>query len=118
MRLGSASSVRRSSHAATCTPCSPPISPTSGTRAGGRTCSSAGTDRRRAVPMMTEPRPSGGAISPLAIGAALPPAVALLLETLWSGGHAAFVVGGSIRDLLLGREPVDWDLATDARPAR
>jgi len=28
------------------------------------------------------------------------------------------VVGGSIRDTLIGREPADWDLATDARPER
>lgn len=30
--------------------------------------------------------------------------------------HAAYLVGGSIRDLILGREPADWDLATSARP--
>ena len=28
------------------------------------------------------------------------------------------MVGGSLRDALLGREPADWDLATDARPER
>ncbi len=28
------------------------------------------------------------------------------------------MVGGSLRDILLGREPADWDLATDARPDR
>lgn len=41
-----------------------------------------------------------------------------LLERLWSHGQAAYVVGGSLRDVLLGREPADWDLATDARPDR
>jgi putative nucleotidyltransferase with HDIG domain len=41
-----------------------------------------------------------------------------LLRTLWSNGHAAFVVGGSLRDVLLGRDPYDWDLTTDARPDR
>ena len=40
------------------------------------------------------------------------------LERLWAGGHAGYVVGGSLRDVLLGREPADWDLATDARPDR
>ena len=30
----------------------------------------------------------------------------------------AYVVGGSLRDVLLGRTPADWDLATDARPER
>ncbi len=48
----------------------------------------------------------------------LPPAVGLLLDRLWSNGHAGYVVGGSIRDALLGREPADWDLATDALPER
>jgi len=33
-------------------------------------------------------------------------------------GHAAYLVGGCVRDLLLGREPKDYDLATDARPER
>jgi len=33
-----------------------------------------------------------------------------------SKGKELFVVGGSIRDALLGREPKDWDLATDATP--
>jgi len=33
-------------------------------------------------------------------------------------GHAAYLVGGCVRDLLLGREPADYDLATDAPPER
>lgn len=40
------------------------------------------------------------------------------MERLWVHGHAAYVVGGSIRDAILGRPPEDWDLATDARPER
>jgi len=47
---------------------------------------------------------------------ALPVAVRGLLDRLWSASHAGYVVGGSIRDVLLGRDPADWDLATDARP--
>jgi poly(A) polymerase len=31
-------------------------------------------------------------------------------------GHQAYLVGGCVRDLLLGREPQDYDVATDARP--
>ncbi len=31
-------------------------------------------------------------------------------------GYAAFVVGGAVRDLLLGREPKDFDVATSATP--
>ena len=33
-------------------------------------------------------------------------------------GHAAYLVGGSVRDLLLGRKPKDFDVGTDARPSR
>ncbi len=40
------------------------------------------------------------------------------MGTLWANGHAAYVVGGSLRDVLLGRQPHDWDLASDARPER
>ena len=47
-----------------------------------------------------------------------PEPVLAALERLWAGGHAAYVVGGSLRDVLVGREPADWDLATDARPDR
>jgi putative nucleotidyltransferase with HDIG domain len=39
-----------------------------------------------------------------------------LLRTLWAAGHAAYVVGGSLRDILMGGQPGDWDLATDALP--
>ena len=39
-----------------------------------------------------------------------------VLGRLKSGGYGAYLVGGSVRDLLLGREPKDFDVATDARP--
>ena len=45
-----------------------------------------------------------------------PSAVHALLDELVAAGHGAFVVGGSVRDALLGRDPADWDLATSARP--
>lgn len=48
----------------------------------------------------------------------IPAPVRELLVTLWRGGHAAYVVGGCLRDALLGREPADWDLTTDAPPER
>ena len=41
-----------------------------------------------------------------------------MLQTLWDAGQAAYVVGGSLRDALLGRPAADWDLASDARPER
>ena len=31
-------------------------------------------------------------------------------------GHRAYLAGGCVRDLLLGRAPKDFDVATDARP--
>ena len=55
---------------------------------------------------------------PVVIGDAIPAAVDGLLGTLRTAGHAAYVVGGSLRDLTLDRLPADWDLATDARPER
>jgi tRNA nucleotidyltransferase/poly(A) polymerase len=41
-----------------------------------------------------------------------------VLETLWQHGHAAYLVGGGVRDALLGRPVADWDVATDATPER
>ncbi len=39
-----------------------------------------------------------------------------IVRRLQSAGFAAFWVGGCVRDLLLGRDPQDFDIATDARP--
>ncbi|MDE2234722.1 MAG: polynucleotide adenylyltransferase PcnB [Gammaproteobacteria bacterium] len=39
-----------------------------------------------------------------------------VLYRLKNAGYAAYLVGGGVRDLLLGREPKDFDVATDARP--
>ncbi len=39
-----------------------------------------------------------------------------VLYRLKERGHIAYLVGGGVRDLLLGREPKDFDIATDARP--
>jgi tRNA nucleotidyltransferase (CCA-adding enzyme) len=61
---------------------------------------------------------AGGATDPTALGGAVPTPVVEILETLWAAGHAAYVVGGSLRDTLLGRRATDWDLATDAPPER
>ncbi|MFA7664546.1 MAG: polynucleotide adenylyltransferase PcnB [Burkholderiaceae bacterium] len=37
-------------------------------------------------------------------------------ETLQKAGHQAWIVGGGVRDLLLGLKPKDFDVATDASP--
>jgi poly(A) polymerase len=39
-----------------------------------------------------------------------------IVSTLREGGHQAYLVGGCVRDLLLGRDPADYDVATDAKP--
>jgi poly(A) polymerase len=39
-----------------------------------------------------------------------------LVERLQRAGFQAFWVGGCVRDVLLGRQPQDFDIATDARP--
>jgi len=39
-----------------------------------------------------------------------------IVRTLRHRGYQAYLVGGCVRDLLLGREPADYDVATDATP--
>jgi tRNA nucleotidyltransferase (CCA-adding enzyme) len=48
--------------------------------------------------------------------AAVPDDVVAICEKLSASGKRAWVVGGCVRDLLLGREPGDWDVCTDAKP--
>ena len=47
---------------------------------------------------------------------AIDPDALKVLYRLKSGGYRAFLVGGSVRDLLMGRKPKDFDIGTDARP--
>ncbi len=46
----------------------------------------------------------------------LSPAAARICAVLREAGFSAYIVGGAVRDLLLGIAPVDFDVATDARP--
>ena len=39
-----------------------------------------------------------------------------VVEKLQRQGFEAYIVGGCIRDLLLGKKPKDFDVATNARP--
>lgn len=39
-----------------------------------------------------------------------------IIDRLRAAGHTAYLVGGCVRDLLLGRTPNDFDVATSARP--
>lgn len=45
-----------------------------------------------------------------------PPALLHVLRTLRARGREAWVVGGAVRDLLLGRAPAEYDVATSALP--
>ena len=46
----------------------------------------------------------------------IPQPVREILEALKEHGFEAYVVGGCVRDMLLGREPKDWDITTSAMP--
>ena len=94
-------------------------------RRGATTSSSAGAEAGTGADL-TRPAPGApaptsaaaapGAPAPTPAPPAIPAPVSALLEGMWRAGHAAYVVGGSLRDALLGRVAADWDLATDARP--
>lgn len=46
----------------------------------------------------------------------VPEGAQLVLNRLHAAGYEAYVVGGCVRDSLLGREPEDWDITTSALP--
>ncbi len=46
----------------------------------------------------------------------IPQDVLWILRKLNTAGYEAYVVGGCVRDSLLGREPHDWDITTNAQP--
>lgn len=46
----------------------------------------------------------------------IPPEVAKVGAALRTAGHEAYLVGGCVRDLVIGREPKDWDFTTNATP--
>jgi tRNA nucleotidyltransferase (CCA-adding enzyme) len=48
----------------------------------------------------------------------VPAGVLAIIDRLRTHGHGAYLVGGSLRDVLLERTAADWDLTTDARPER
>ena len=39
-----------------------------------------------------------------------------IIKTLSAHGYEAYVVGGCVRDSILGKEPADWDITTSALP--
>jgi putative nucleotidyltransferase with HDIG domain len=46
----------------------------------------------------------------------IPQEVSHVTRTLEEAGFEAYLVGGCVRDLLMGREPKDWDVTTNAKP--
>lgn len=46
----------------------------------------------------------------------IPDGANLLIHALQDNGYSAYVVGGCVRDSILGREPHDWDICTSATP--
>jgi putative nucleotidyltransferase with HDIG domain len=46
----------------------------------------------------------------------IPLYVSHVTETLQKAGFEAYLVGGCVRDIVLGREPKDWDVTTNATP--
>src|SRR3989338_10982223 len=46
----------------------------------------------------------------------VPKEVSHVTETLEKAGFEAYLVGGCVRDLMMGLEPRDWDVTTNAKP--
>lgn len=40
----------------------------------------------------------------------------IIIDTLEKSGYEAYIVGGCVRDSILGKEPYDWDITTSALP--
>ena len=46
----------------------------------------------------------------------IPKKAKYIIQTIMDAGYEAYVVGGCVRDSILGREPGDWDITTSAKP--
>ena len=46
----------------------------------------------------------------------IPQAAKQIIDILLCHGHEAYVVGGCVRDSIMGRTPEDWDITTSAQP--
>ncbi|MBI4882023.1 MAG: polynucleotide adenylyltransferase PcnB, partial [Planctomycetes bacterium] len=69
--------------------------------------------RETGQPMESEPYRIA---EPLIVPASLDPDAVKIIRRLQRYGHEAYLVGGCVRDLSLGRMPKDFDVATSARP--
>lgn len=48
----------------------------------------------------------------------IPAEIKTIAKELAKNEHEAYLVGGCVRDLIMGREPKDWDITTDANPEK
>ncbi|MEK7122072.1 MAG: HD domain-containing protein [Patescibacteria group bacterium] len=48
----------------------------------------------------------------------IPEEIKRIYDTLKNAGYETYLVGGCVRDLLLGKKPKDWDITTNARPEK
>lgn len=71
---------------------------------------------RHVTTTLAMPRTSEAAAAVLA-QATIPSALLEVAQALHAAGHEAVLVGGAVRDALLGRRHGDWDLASSATPA-
>jgi len=46
----------------------------------------------------------------------IPKEVLLVADTLENAGFEAYLIGGCVRDILIGKKPKDWDITTNAKP--
>ena len=46
----------------------------------------------------------------------IPKEVKNIIAKLQKAGYEAYIVGGCVRDFLLGKDPEDWDVTTSAKP--
>ena len=53
---------------------------------------------------------------PIAMTVNFPMFIQEILYTLHNAGVEAYLVGGCVRDTLLGKAPLDWDITTNALP--
>ena len=53
---------------------------------------------------------------PIIDNSKIPSYVTHVTETLEKGNFEVFLVGGCVRDLIIGRTPKDWDITTNAKP--
>lgn len=57
-----------------------------------------------------------GALKENQVQIKVPEKAKYIIDTIMTAGYEAYVVGGCVRDSILGRVPMDWDITTSARP--